>query len=1052
MSSSTMKLDCSKIRFRGRQNELDRLDQCCRLDDDNHNNAAVFIEGPSGTGKSFLVDEFLSRNCNSIFHGKGKFDDQQISTFSAIQDAVYQLCENVAAATTESNNILEGEAVQSELGILSSTFPCLKQFIVRDEALFPSVVVAEVSTTTEDQQRSYERLKFSLKSFFREVSSRPSSLPVVLFLDDIQWATQQDLGLLQALVNDPSLQTRQFLLIASHRPVAGDHPLATTLKDSLSKEVSTNITLENLTVDEILEILMSLLHREEEDTRDLATVIHRKTGGNLFFAIQLIRLIEQRGLFTYSMSKFRWEWDPVQISAQMQVSDNVVDVVASKLRELSEIEQEVLVTASFLGKSLFQTDALRAAMASEPTEDDFARAVRSAVENGFLEDVEAGQSLKFCHDRIQEGSYSLIPESQKAELHVAIGRRLWKLQREKKHAFRDDVDADRLLLQIAHQLNIGRELITSEDEKLGMAELNHKAGWIAMQRSCFFVAVDFLRTGRCLLGPDSWKEHYALTTKLSTLLCRAEFCCGRIEETILLCDEVLANVHSVDDKQGIYLTKMHCLISQQGKLKGTIQIGYVACRELGHPFPMNFLYLHLPLEVRKIKKVLKGLSEEQLKNLPDTNDERVNAALEMYQTTGELAINGAPPNEMLGNMMMLRAIYVTLKYGRSPMTASCFMAWAWALHEFGELEEAYRFGEIGLHYANQRRGGREDSRAKMIYCMVIGHIKRSYHDLIDVASAALKDMWTRGAVAYVLWDTFGYLRLYYSAGLPLKPLSLEIKTYVALLLDYDNRTYYNNQVPYFQLVANLMGESRGDPTILSGEYMEQSEFIAKRSRDKNNMSLQAYYFARLMAAYHFNDLTLAAEMVRKMGPNEFEGPETFVPLRYFFQAMTAFGLYKRSRSRIDLRRGSSIIQHFQKWINRGVMVCTLHLLLILQAEKDATCSKTSTEVVQKRFDDAIASMSKLGILHYQALANERAGVYFLRVDREWARVYLTRARELYLEWGAVAKVEEMDVTYAGALSGSSSGMTNSSGWKGGNLKGRERLVGLSKEDLKGLKL
>lgn len=100
----------------------------------------------------------------------------------------------------------------------------------------------------------------------------------------------------------------------------------------------------------------------------------------------------------------------------------------------------------------------------------------------------------------------------------------------------------------------------------------------------------------------------------------------------------------------------------------------------------------------------------------------------------------------------------------------------------------------------------------------------------------------------------------------------------------------------------------------------------------------------------------------------------------------------------------------QKWVRKGVINCR-HMILLLQAET-LSASSADSEVVRKSFDNAITMAGKLGFLHNQALGNERAGVYFLEQgDNVWASTYLSRARKLFREWGALAKLDQMDLKY-----------------------------------------
>jgi hypothetical protein len=143
----------------------------------------------------------------------------------------------------------------------------------------------------------------------------------------------------------------------------------------------------------------------------------------------------------------------------------------------------------------------------------------------------------------------------------------------------------------------------------------------------------------------------------------------------------------------------------------------------------------------------------------------------------------------------------------------------------------------------------------------------------------------------------------------------------------------------------------------------------------------------------------------------------WVPYRYFFQGLTALSLFKVAGKRKYRKRGTAIVRRMEKWVSQGVINCQ-HMLLLLRAEALSGSAAAKSVDVARAFDDAIAMAGKLGFLHNQALANERAGVYFLEQgDCMWASTYLTRARECFSEWGAKAKVEQMNVRYKDLFQG-----------------------------------
>jgi len=95
------------------------------------------------------------------------------------------------------------------------------------------------------------------------------------------------------------------------------------------------------------------------------------------------------------------------------------------------------------------------------------------------------------------------------------------------------------------------------------------------------------------------------------------------------------------------------------------------------------------------------------------------------------------------------------------------------------------------------------------------------------------------------------------------------------------------------------------------------------------------------------------------------------------------------------------------------------MLLLLRAEHLSVTSKKADKV-KEAYDEAIVAAARLGFQHNQALANERAGIYCLHEgDRYWAATYLSRARGLYIIWGAKAKVKHLSEKYKQLLEDSS---------------------------------
>jgi predicted ATPase len=177
-----------------------------------------------------------------------------------------------------------------------------------------------------------------------------------------------------------------------------------------------------------------------------------------------------------------------------------------------------------------------------------------------------------------------------------------------------------LLFQTVRQLNLGTKLITSETEMINLAELNYQAAELAVERSSFFLASDFLRASLNLLGETPWVGHYDLCLKVSIAQMRIEYCCGRPVLSVYIADDVLDHARTFANRKAAYHTKLLWL-THDGKSKEAMHLVLSVLKELGAPFPRRFLQLYVMKEVIRTKKMLRGRTDAELLALPDTQSE-----------------------------------------------------------------------------------------------------------------------------------------------------------------------------------------------------------------------------------------------------------------------------------------------------------------------------------------------------------------------------------------------------------------------------------------------
>ena len=925
------------------------------------------------------------------------------------------------------------------------------------------------SASVYQKDWGFDRLRLALRTLVRVLATEYTT---IFAMDDIQWADQQSLTLLETILND-ELPGRKLLFVSTMRTGA-----------ELPKSVMTAnrgmIVLDCLSKTAISQWIQAPLRHDQEEVASLVEVVYKKTGGNPFFTIQFLCLLVDQGLIWYDGANLRWKWDALQIQAKTDICTNILDVVAGQIRWLPQDLQMILIIASCLGLSRFDLDTLwlcldpSEAQGSMIGEDDsthkevemsgiesdqellfgademdcqpfskesLSGKVALIAKQGLLEKLSPSR-FKFSHDKVREGAYLLFPdEGARKQLHLRIGKRLRTTREGLDTPKRRSKRGDDLLLQTVRQLNFGSDLISDEEEKLDLAELNYVAAELAMQRSSFVPATAFLTQAKNLLGSDPWSEHPFNMQKLSTAMARMEYCCGRLDNSLRVADDVIVNSPSpLESKLGVYHTKILCL-TQAGRGDEALRLTLFVLDQLGLPFPRSSFGVHLLIETRKTRKMLRGMTDEDLATLsPARYKGGLDTKTDFIERLFDVSLHSQHPHPEYTSLVLLTMIQLTLKQGRSTRTALSFVLWGWYLASLGEFEDALRFGTIGLKYAERGQGGIHDARARLLFHTYIHHWKFPYYKGVDPLSKAVKAYWDAGAVELVHIETLPYLSIYFCCGLRLGPLYADMQRFARLMKDYQQMHSLENCLPYFQMIANLMGMS-DDPLVFTGEFMNETVDMKMWRQCKNERALQKLYFHRMMLAYYFGDVGVAWDMCQLLWSPRVEGPGLWLPYRHFFHGLTAFGKFQATQKRKFYRIGVSVIKQMKKWIHKGVVNC-LHMLLLLLAEHLASESSDVTDV-RSAYDDAIVSAAKLGFVSTQAMGNERAGAYCLaKGDTVWAATYLKRSCSLYKQWGATAKARHILQKYSSILDASSQSFELT---PGGDLRARTQLDHMTTE-------
>ncbi len=594
----------------GREKQVKRLLNACKR---SRNGAvAVFmVKGPAGVGKSALVNEIRKERggCEGSFL-YGKFDQLTRGiVYSAIGQAFKGL---VTELLGESETQLETwkEKMQNAWGpngkLITDIIPDLELIVGKQPE------PAELGP-----YESRNRYKHVLRNFFR-IFTGPEH-PLVLFLDDLQWADTASLALVELLLTDPEMG--YLLLVGAYRGNETDenHPLTATLKILRQSKVSSDtITLEPLAEESLEKMIMETTPAAPGKVKHLAGIVFRKTGGNPFFIKKLLLSLNLDGLIFYSAQKGNWDWDENKLK-EIRISENVLEFMIGLLEKLPEGTKEALKSASCVGNR-FELETLTWA-AGRPAGElvgDLAEAVRAKI---LLAEkvLSPGTTDKyittftFQHDRLQEAAYTMIPVESRKEIHLRLGRS-W-LERGSEEKIADT------LFDIAWQFTEAGALITDTKEKIKIARLYLEAAARAKESTAFKDAAFYLEQAAEMLRRDSWETHHQLTWEIYHQKAECEFSSALLKKSEKTIETALANSKTVDEKVVIYQIYLQVLF-QFSRHYDAIGVIREVLGLLGISLPKKIKKRHIAGQFAKFYMALGRRKPTDLVKLPEITDKR----------------------------------------------------------------------------------------------------------------------------------------------------------------------------------------------------------------------------------------------------------------------------------------------------------------------------------------------------------------------------------------------------------------------------------------------
>src|SRR5580692_2979787 len=638
----------------------------------------VLVTGYSGIGKSAVVNELHKAlvPARGLF-ASGKFDqykrDIPYATLAqAFQSLIRPLLSKSDAELSKWRDELR-QALSPNGSLVADLVPELKLIIGEQPP---------VAALPPQEAKTRSHLAFRR---FLGVFARPEH-PLALFLDDLQWLDAATLDVLEDLLVQEDLA--HLLVVGAYRENEVDptHPLMRKLSAiRQAGAAAQEIRLTPLSSDDLAHLIADTLHCESQPALLLAQLLHEKTSGNPFFVRQFIHALVEEGLITFDHGDARWRWDLDAIRAK-GYTDNVVDLMVAKLNRLPVAIQKALKQFACIGNS---AEAATLSAVLEASEQETEAELWEALHQELI--VRSENSYRFAHDRIQEAAYSLIAAETRAEAHLRIGRLLNAHTPPEKH--------EEAIFEIVNQLNRGASLVTLEDERFEVAELNLAAGKRAEASTAYSSALQYAVAGHALLTNECWERRHDLVFQLELLRAECEFLTGELAIAAERVEMLRSRASNT-----IELAMATCLgidvymaIPQMNR---AIAIGLDYLHHLGIDWPLQPTEEQVRSEYERIWSRLGSREIEEVMDFLLMSDPTSIATLDVLTKVLSSAVF---TDTNLFALVVCGAVRLSIEHGNNDGSCVHYVWLSFVVgHRFGDYKNALRFGQLGYDLVEKR--------------------------------------------------------------------------------------------------------------------------------------------------------------------------------------------------------------------------------------------------------------------------------------------------------------------------------------------------------------
>ncbi|MBI4651072.1 AAA family ATPase [Candidatus Desantisbacteria bacterium] len=941
------------------------------------NTELILISGPPGIGKTTLINEaFNSIYDENVYFASGKFDE--ITKTIPYSGLILVFREIIKRILSESEQEIEiwKEKISKILDIngqiIIDIIPELEMLIGKQQPIMPLNPI-----------ETHIRFNFVLKNFISTFTSNKS--PLIIFLDDLQWIDSASLNLIKFLISESSV--KYLLLIGAYRDneVDKSHILFNTINEIVEKVMQINkIELKPLELKYIAQLIGDAFECEKNQINDFVDFINKKTNGNPFFIYQYLYNLYKNKLIGFEC------FIDIERNKNLIFSDNIVDLMVEKIKKLPDETIKCLEYAACFGDQ-FDIETLSSVYNNtiEKTYADLTMAIKEGLILNF------SNYFKFYHDKIAESINILISEKEKKGIHLKIGNLIY--QKTPKNELSEKY------FDIATHLNFALDLITLPEEKIKAAEINLKAAEKAKQSNAYLSALKYVQFGISLINEKNWNENYILCYSLYSIECECYFLTGNFDEAEKLFENIFKRSKTKFEKGELLNLKIK-LYSSRGKFSEANRIGIEALKLFNLNLPEFPEDNEIVNEFNKVKKNIGKRKVEDIINSKELNDPE---KLIIIKILIDLSITSYLSNHKLFSLSILKVVNISLKYGNSSFSSYANMLYALMLMGVAhDIETGYKFAQLALSLNDKFKNINQIPKLYEIFGGHVSHWKLHLRTSLKYMKEAYDYGLKVGDIIFATFSSVGINLISISKGDNLHDIYNNMQTSLDFI-----KTNKDENVKYFYLnEANIvvkLTDLPGDPFKQINQEFDQDNFFIKSVQKEEPLVLKTECYAwKLMLNYILGN-DKEAFIHASDGEKYFQsapGIYTEVIAVFYYSLIVIANFYilpESDKDRYEKKLNANLdkLKEWTKYCPENFK----HKYLLIKAELSRLKNKKNIAI--KLYDQAIEMANKNEFIHEEALGYELAGKFYLKNGRNiTAGVYIGRAIECYIKWGANVKV------------------------------------------------